>query len=107
MVRRLTETNWYDYLLWFRARDEWSFDVDGVDFRVVNHWIGSTTLLKGATELAQVTKLIELSGKSPVLQAIVRTNGDRQRSIAIYFKGHFTVTMKVEVDGNDISNGFI
>ncbi len=107
MVRRLTTTKWYDYINWFGAKDEWSFELDGVDFRVTNQWIGPTKLSQGDRILAEGQAAFEASGIKPFLQAKVRTNGALERSITVYVKAILTVKIKVEVDGTDISNGFV
>ena len=107
MVRRLTTTKWYSYLNWFSAKDEWSFELDGLEFRVINQWIGPTTLLQGDRVLAQDQAAFETSGNKPFLIAKVRTSESMEHSIAVYVKAILTVTIKIEVDGKEISNGFI
>lgn len=107
MIKRLTTTKWHDYLNFWRAKDEWSFDVDGQTFRVMNQWIGPTKLLQGDRVVVEGQAAFETSGKKPFLQAKVRTNGTTERSISVYVKAILTVKIRVEVDGTDISNGFV
>ena len=106
-VQRLTKTPWYHYFLWHLGRDEWSFVLDGLELRIVNQWIGFTRLLLGNQVLAQTKGLFEISGTRPILQAKVRTSGTTERSVAIYVKAITRVNIRVEVDGKQISNGFV
>lgn len=104
MVRRLTQTKWYNYINAFTAKDEWAFELDGLDFRVVNHWIGPTKLLVGDTVLAQRQAAFETTGKTPFLQVTYKTNETTERVIAVYVKAILTVNIRVEIDGRSISN---
>lgn len=106
-VQRLTTTPWYHYILWHLGKDEWSFVLDGSDFRVVNQWIGPTKLLQGDRVLTEGKALFEASGKTPFLLTKVRTNGTAERSIAVYVKALLIVKVRIEVDGKEISNGFV
>ena len=83
------------------------FEVDGLDFRVVNQWIGPTKLLQGNRVLVQNQAAFDPSGSKAFLQANVRTIGTTERSIAVYVKALLTVKIRVEVDGREISNGFV
>lgn len=106
-VQRLSNTPWFHYVLWHLGRDEWSFQLDGLNFRVVNEWFGTTKLVQGETVLAQGKGVFEVTGSKPFLQATIRTNATTVRSIAVYFKAILKVHARVEVDGREISNGFV
>jgi hypothetical protein len=100
-VQRL-RTPWYQL-----GKEEWSFVVDGLDFRVVNQWFGPTKLLQGGKVLAEGKAVFAISGTTPFLQAKVRTTGTTERSIAVYVMALKTVRVRVEVDGKEISDGFV
>jgi hypothetical protein len=106
-VQRLTKTPWYHYLLWHLGKDEWSFSVDGTEFRVINQWIGPTKLLQGEALLAERKGLFEVTGKEPFLTAKIRDRDSKEHTIAVYFQALLRVNVRIELDGKDISNGFV
>jgi hypothetical protein len=107
MLRRLTRTRWYYWLFWFLGRDEWSIELDGLQFRVVNHWIGPTQLLHDGKVLTECRGLIAVSGQRPLLEALVRVDDATQRAVTVYIKAIQIVKIRVEVNGEEISNGFV
>ena len=106
-ARRLSRTPWHHYVLWHLGRDEWAFSVDGVEFRVTNQWIGPSKLLQGDKVLAESRGLFAVSGTKPFLTATVPTANGKTRSIAVYIRALLRVNARIEVDGEDISKGFI
>jgi hypothetical protein len=106
-VQRTTKSPWYYYILWHLGRDEWSIFIEDLEFRVVNHWIGPTQLWCGNQVLAEMTREFVISDKKPILAANVRTGSTIEHSISIYAKAILSVKIRVEVDGEDISNGFV
>ena len=106
-VQRLSKTPWYHYVLWHLGKDEWSFSLDGLEFRVINHWFGPTKLMQGDKVLAEGRSLFEVTGKKPLLTAKVETATARERTVAVYFQAFLKVHARIEVDGREISNGYV
>lgn len=107
LVQRLTKSHWYYYFLWHLGRDEWSIWLEDLEFRVANRWFGPMRLLCGNHVLAESTKVFDVLGKKPILEANVQTGSMVEHSISIYAKAILRVKIKVEVDGEEISNGFV
>jgi len=88
-------------------RDEWEFQIDKKECRVVNGWRSGAALFVDGVEVVRNTQLFSIRGNKPLLTTEVEGEATATKRVEIYVRAISGVTIHVRIDGYPLQEGFV